>query len=48
LAPRGILLSELGDGQYDQVCRIFASEGWQVQMPLHDLAGIERVLVAKL
>lgn len=47
LAPEGFLMVELGAGQYALVQEIFTAAGWLVEEPLHDLAGIERVLVAQ-
>lgn len=46
LAPDGFLMVELGAGQYNDVREIFTNCGWSVELPIHDLAGIERVLTA--
>jgi release factor glutamine methyltransferase len=46
LKADGFLAVELGAGQFDVVRSLFRSEGWNVEPPVHDLAGIERVLVA--
>ncbi|MBV9467626.1 MAG: peptide chain release factor N(5)-glutamine methyltransferase [Abitibacteriaceae bacterium] len=47
LAPEGFLMVELGAGQYPAVQEIFTAAGWLVAEPLRDLAGIERVLLAR-
>lgn len=46
LALNGFLMVELGAGQFTPVREIFTSWGWLVGEPLHDLAGIARVLTA--
>lgn len=46
LAPDGFWMVELGAGQFAAVRKIFTSCGWVVDEPLHDMAGIERVLRA--
>lgn len=46
LAPEGFLMVELGAGQFPAVREIFSASGWLVAEPLHDLAGIARVLTA--
>ncbi|HEX8237875.1 MAG TPA: peptide chain release factor N(5)-glutamine methyltransferase [Abditibacteriaceae bacterium] len=48
LKPDGFLAVELGAGQFAAVQTIFESESWKVEPAVHDLAGIERVLVATL
>lgn len=47
LAPQGFLAVELGAGQFDAVRAIFQLQGWRVEPAVLDLAGIERVLVAR-
>ncbi|HVF11144.1 MAG TPA: peptide chain release factor N(5)-glutamine methyltransferase [Abditibacteriaceae bacterium] len=48
LRDDGFLMVELGAGQFAAVENIFHSAGWLVEPPLLDLAGIARVLVARL
>jgi release factor glutamine methyltransferase len=48
LRPGGFLAAELGAGQWQDVAAIFAAEGWQVEPALQDLAGIDRVIVARI
>ena len=47
LAAYGFLITELGDGQFEEVRDIFIKVGWKVEAPMHDLGGVARVLVAK-
>lgn len=46
LKPSGRLACELGDGQFEKVRAIFQEEGWHVEEPLLDFAGVPRVLIA--
>jgi release factor glutamine methyltransferase len=46
LKPEGFIAVELGAGQFADIRALFESAGWQVEAARHDLAGIERVLVA--
>lgn len=48
LKPDGFLMVELGMGQFTPARSIFEAQGWNVEAPLRDLAGIERVRVATL
>ncbi|MFQ3587497.1 MAG: peptide chain release factor N(5)-glutamine methyltransferase [Fimbriimonadaceae bacterium] len=45
LAPGGILIAEVGDGQATAVGRIFAESGWNLVEQRTDLGGTARVLV---
>jgi release factor glutamine methyltransferase len=47
LKPDGFLAVELGDGLYESARAIFVTHGWRVEEPIPDLAGIERVMVAR-
>jgi release factor glutamine methyltransferase len=47
LAPDGVLVLELGQGQLGAVTSIFASTGLAPIAPQHDLAGIARALVMR-
>ena len=47
LAPGGVLMLELGQGQLGAVTSIFASTGLAPIAPQHDLAGIARALVMR-
>ncbi len=42
----GFLMLELGANQFAGVRLIFINAGWNVETPIRDLAGVERVLVA--
>lgn len=44
LAPDGILLVEVGQGQSAEVCRLAETRGWATLRIVRDAAGIERVL----
>lgn len=44
----GLIALEVGAQQWSQVASLFAQDGWRVEPPIHDFAGIERVLVAVL
>ncbi|MCL1892557.1 MAG: peptide chain release factor N(5)-glutamine methyltransferase [Alphaproteobacteria bacterium] len=44
LKPRGKIFLEIGVGQSDAVCEIFASAGWRHLKSYKDLGGIRRVL----
>lgn len=46
LAAEGFLALELGAGQFPAVTALLADLGWQVEPPVKDLAGWDRVLVA--
>lgn len=48
LRPGGFLAAELGAGQWPDVAAVFRAEGWEVEPALRDLAGIERVIVARI
>lgn len=45
LAPEGMLITEIGDGQGTNVSRIFADSGWSLVAQRNDLGGATRVLV---
>lgn len=47
LTAGGFFACELGAGQFDDVKTIFERADWQVEVPLHDLQDIPRVLVAR-
>lgn len=47
LRSGGVLLCELGIGQFDSAREIFEKEGWRADEPIFDYAGIERVLLAR-
>lgn len=44
LAPTGVLLTEIGDGQSADVTALFEAKGWQADAVIPDLAGIDRVI----
>lgn len=44
LAPNGILLTEIGAGQRDDVIQLFEGAGWKMDVVIPDLAGIDRVI----
>jgi len=44
----GFVAVELGAGQFERIRAIFLENGWKVEAARRDLAGIERVLVARL
>ena len=46
LAPTGVLVSEIGERQGEQIRRLFGEAGWGVVIS-RDLAGRDRVLVAR-
>jgi release factor glutamine methyltransferase len=46
LKPGGFIAVELGAGQFADIRALFEGAGWQVEAARHDLAGIERVLIA--
>ena len=46
LNESGFFALELGARQFGDVAQLFRESGWRVEAPTHDLAGIERVLVA--
>jgi len=46
LEPKGVLLTEVGDGQAAAVKHVFTSAGWTVGRSWRDLSGIERVVAA--
>lgn len=48
LEEAGFVAVELGMGQFEAIRAIFEAQGWQVETARRDLAGIERVLVARL
>ncbi|HEX8465171.1 MAG TPA: peptide chain release factor N(5)-glutamine methyltransferase [Abditibacterium sp.] len=48
LRESGFVALELGAGQFSDVRALFEARGWQVEAARRDLAGIERVLVARL
>ncbi len=48
LEASGFVAVELGMGQFAAIRAIFESNGWDVAAARRDLAGIERVLVARL
>ncbi len=43
----GFFAMELGAGQWNDIRQIFEAQGWQVEPPIADLQGIDRVLIAK-
>lgn len=47
LAAGGFVALEIGAGQFGEISAIFRAQGWQVEAPRLDLAGTERVLVAR-
>jgi len=47
LAPDGVLVAELGAGQWDAVASLFAAAGLAVGPPRHDLSAVARALLAK-
>ncbi len=47
LKPGGLFAAELGAGQFEAVKSLFENQGWKVEAPRLDFAGIERVLLAK-
>jgi release factor glutamine methyltransferase len=47
LRPGGLFLAEFGQGQGDYVVSLFRDHGWSDVQTISDLAGIERVLMAK-
>ncbi|PQV63157.1 [protein release factor]-glutamine N5-methyltransferase [Abditibacterium utsteinense] len=48
LTKNGFVALELGAGQFASIRAIFETNGWQVEAPRRDLAGIERVMVAQM
>lgn len=48
MARGGFVALEMGAGQFESIRAIFEQSGWQVEAARRDLAGIERVLVARL
>ena len=47
LKPTGVVLCELGMGQFEEVRAIFQGHNWRVEPPIFDFAGIARILVAQ-
>jgi release factor glutamine methyltransferase len=47
LAPKGILVVELGQGQHAAVTAIFAATGLEGAAPRYDLSGIARALIMR-
>jgi release factor glutamine methyltransferase len=47
LAPHGVLMVELGQGQAAAVAGLFAATGLAAEAPKHDLSGIARALVMR-
>ncbi len=47
LRPGGLFACEVGQGQAQAVAAILAASGLAVETPLRDLAGIERVILAR-
>jgi release factor glutamine methyltransferase len=47
LAPGGLMLLELGDGQLPEVQDLFENAGWEVVEAVHDLGLMPRVLAVK-
>ncbi|NPV90717.1 MAG: peptide chain release factor N(5)-glutamine methyltransferase [Firmicutes bacterium] len=47
LAPRGVLLLELGSGQARAAGRLFSPESWEPVRVIPDYAGHDRVLIAR-
>jgi release factor glutamine methyltransferase len=47
LAPEGLLVVELGQGQHSAVAAIFAATGLEPAPPRYDLSGIARALVMR-
>lgn len=47
LSPRGLLAFEVGMGQYDRVCRLLVGRGYDDVGCRRDLAGIERIVLAR-
>jgi release factor glutamine methyltransferase len=44
IAPRGILVLELGIGQAEAVAALFTAQGLAVEPPRYDLSGVARAL----
>jgi release factor glutamine methyltransferase len=47
VTPGGRLLVEAGEGQADEITRIFSSAGLTVEAPWKDLGGVDRVVSVK-
>ena len=47
LAPAGLAAVEIGQGQAEEVARLFRAAGLDPQTPRADLSGVERVVLAR-